>query len=358
MRQIIALSTLLALALVGSYTTYYGEKTKELRTGEVPIYKAGTVTQVAWTSEKMDVVLDHKTDARGEYVWVTVTERREAPKPMPPPDEPPAEGAEDEAGADDEEAGEAEDSEAEEPAPPEEPPEIITTSMAFKGNGTADELWENLNPLIAMRPLTLAQGEEDPFGFDEPDANLALATGAGELSLVVGGETFGSKDRYVQHKGDAFLVDDQTLRPLQYGKTRLLERILQPLAEQDVDSIKLVTPDGTLSFGQQNAGDRAKAFWSLDSDPEAEHPVAGPWFGKVFKMRAKQYVEDPSTLGELTPVFRFETTGDGETWAIEVVKSSENPGAFYARSDFLRSTVELTKSLATDAVVDLKQVFE
>ncbi|NCG17581.1 MAG: hypothetical protein GWP91_01010 [Rhodobacterales bacterium] len=344
MKQVIALSALLTLALVGSYSTYFGEAAKDLRSGEVPIYNLSGLSQVAWRSENIDVVLDQKKDDHGEFVWVTVTERREVMKPKPPPEIPP-------------------DTPAEDDAPPEpevdaDPPEIVTNSVAFKGNSTAEDLWDDLNPLIAMRPLTLPDGVDDPFGFDDAHGTIDLTTSAGVVSLTIGGETYGAKDRYLQHEDQAFLVDDQTLRPLEYGKTRLLERILQPLSEHEVDTVTLVTPSTTLSFVQQNASDRAKAFWSLNTDPETEHPIAGAWFGKVFKMRAKQYVEDESTLGELTPVFRFETTGDGKIWVIDVVESVEKPGVYYAKCDFLRATVELTKSLAADAVIDLKQLIE
>ena len=43
--------------------------------------------------------------------------------------------------------------------------------------------------------------------------------------MPVGGETWGSSDRYVGLEGRVFLVDDADLRPLQYGKTRLVEEL-------------------------------------------------------------------------------------------------------------------------------------
>ena len=111
-----------------------------------------------------------------------------------------------------------------------------------------------------------------------------------------------------------------------------------------------------VSFVQQNADDRTKAYWADAADAETEHEVAGTWLGKVFKLRARAYVE-PADLPELVPVFRYTVTGDGKTWNIEVSKDAGDDKKYYAKADFLRSTVELTASLAGDAVADLDALF-
>lgn len=362
MKQGIVLGGLLGVALLATYITWFEDGEVTVKEGEAVVYSAdrADISKVVWTSEKVDVELRPSKDEKGEYVMVHVTERREKakPKPLTPP-----EPADDGHGHDHgEEAPEKpEDSEQGEDATeeaPEEPPEIETTVTYFKGNEAAEELMQSLAPLVAMRELSLpADADATAFGFDEPSATLEVHRAAGAVSITVGGETYGSKDKYVQLDDKTFLVDDQTLRPLQYGKTRLLERNLQPLAEKEITKIDVSSNGRSAAFTQANADDRTKAFWADVGTPDTEHEVAGAWLGKAFKMRARTYVE-PADLPELTQVFRMVVHSDEGSWTVDVSKAADDDKAYYAQSDFLRSTVELTASLASDAIADIDGLFD
>ncbi len=357
MRQVIVLGGLLSVALVGSYMTWTAEDTGEPKAGEAVVYKADVkdISRVVWTSDKLDVELRPSSDDKGDYVMVHVTERREKPKPRPltPPK------VEDEGDDHGEEGPDAKDGEdkADDEAEEEEPAEIETVITYFKGNESADELLASLAPLVAMRELEIpADADQSVFGFDDKAAKLEIQKASGPITLAVGGETFGSKDRYVRLDKKTYLVDDQTLRPLQYGKTRLLERNLQPLAEKEIESIEVVAGERKVTFAQQNADDRTKSFWADASTPDTEHEVAGTWLGKAFKMRAREYVE-PKDLPELKPVFTYKVTGAEKTWTVDISQDAADDGKFYAQADFLRATVELTASLASDTVADLDSLF-
>lgn len=356
MRQVIVLGGLLGVALIGSYLTWTADETRELSADEVLVYNASPddVSNVAWKSEKIDVELRPGSDDNGEYVMVHVTERREKvePKPMKPPEADDHDHGEDgdDHGEDGEDTEDGDDAE-------EAPPEVETIVTYFKGNDAADELLASLAPLIAMRALPVEAGaDKATYGLDEPTATLEVHRSAGQVTLEIGGETFGAKDKYVGYDGKVFLVDDQTLRPLQYAKTRLLERNLQPLRENDIESVTVTRDGQTATFTHVNRDDRAKAFWAASDAPDTEHEVAGTWLGKAFKMRAREYVE-PADLPELTPVFTYAVTGDGHTWTVEVSQSAADEKVWYAKADFLRASVELTASLASDAAADVDSLF-
>lgn len=352
MRQVATLSVLLAAALVGSYLTWTAPEGGAADDG-VPVY-AGTseIRKVEWRSDTLDVVLEKLKDEHGEYVRVTTVERREVPVQDPAPV---AERADAPSATDAEPSGdEAAEEEAAEPAAP--PTRTEETRRVFLGNEVATQLWSDLSPLVALRDL----GREDALdtaalGFDEPSATLVVHRASGPLELTIGGETYGSRDRYVRHGGRVLLVDDATLRPLIYANARLTERALQPLPEKDVVRVEVSDPEGrSATLLHVNASDPAKAFWARSDTPDTADAAAGTWLGKVFRLRLLQYVDEAELETELRPLFRYTVHGRSASWTVEVASAGEgSEQVYYARSDFNRGLVELTHSLAAETVADL-----
>ena len=56
-------------------------------------------------------------------------------------------------------------------------------------------------------------------------------------------------------------MDDATLRPLEFGKTRLVERNLVPIKSKETLEI-LVKADAAVNFVHQNQDDPAAAYWA------------------------------------------------------------------------------------------------
>lgn len=348
MKQVATLSGLLAVALVGSYLTWTDDGSGRARAEAVPLYAASAadLQTVTWKSEKADIELSRRTDAGGDYMWVVATERKKRR----------ADAADDAAPAEDAEPVDAEDAEDAEPSEPEmiEVEEVT----AFLGNKSADETWASFAPLLALRELG-RDLDRSALGFDEPEATLVVQRRSGPLELVVGGEAYGSKDRYVLGGDTVYLVDDAVIRPLQYATTRMVERTLHPLAEKDITGIEVTLPDGrALSLQQHHRDDRARAFWARAESPEAAEDAAGTWLGKVFRMRINAYLTDDAVEEPLEPVFTYAVTGEGKTWQVEVLReASGDRRQYYARSSFNRSLVRLTITLAQDAAADLDAIF-
>jgi hypothetical protein len=338
MNKVIINGVVLAIALAGAFYTYQHRDDVPTDSTKVAMYQAaeGDVQKITWKADDLTVSVEHKKDASGEYVWVSTREEIKKAKP-PVPD----------GDTDDTDAGGAE------PAA-----EVEVKETAFLGNDAAEKLYAAFSPLMAMRELAADQ-PTDPktFGFDEPKATLTVEKGGQTIEMVLGAETYGARDRYIKQGDRVFLVDDQDLRPLQYGKTRLVERALQPFVEKDLETILVRDAAGTsVNFVQKNREDREKAYWARDSAPDVSDEIGATWLDKLLKVRAQGYPMASELPAALTPMFSYTVSGrkDGasQSWTVEVSKN-EADGEFYAKSSYDRATVKLTKSMAAEAVDDL-----
>ena len=346
MRQVAVLSVALVAALVGAYTTWTREEV-EVTDDAVPLYSAtpADLERITWKSPELTVSIERRKDAQGEYLWVDSTETK-TKKPKDPAHPVPAEGEEP-----------AEGAEPEEPAEPTEPAaegEPQVKHQVFMANAQGEDLWKSFAPLNALRELAPAGADPAQFGLNEPTATVEVQRKNGAITLQVGGETYGSKDRYVGYNGKVYLVDDATLRPLQFAAGRLIERSLFPLSEKDTDRVDVHLPDGTtVSYEQKNKDDAAKAFWARSDAPDTEDETGATWLGKMFRLKLKDYVEESAAPANLERVVAYDVTGNGETWKVELLKTTTEPVAWYARSDYDRSLVSLTESLVRNVVDDL-----
>lgn len=362
MRLIGVLSVALVVSLVGAYLTYTDE-TEEVTDEVVHVYTGSEtdLQKVAWSSEDLKVTIERRKDDRGEYLWVDSVETKRPKKAVeahPGAEElgdeaDDAEPADGEAPADPA-AAPADPATPATPAEPEAPPEVKTTR--FLANKQGEDLWKSFAPLTALRELDTTGADKTTFGFEDPTkkASIEVQRAGGPVTLVVGGETYGNKDRYLEYNGKTYLVDDATLRPLQFASSRLIERSLFPYQESDIEKVDVTLPGGkTLSYVQQNRDDRAKAFWAAAAAADKEDEVGGTWLGKVFKLKLKDYVDESTVTTPLEPVLTYSVGGKDGAWSVDIVKTTGETPEWYARSSYNRSLVSLTESLARNVVDDL-----
>lgn len=337
MKQVWVLAALLSASLVGSYVTWTSDEIDLADADKVPMFRADAddVKKLVWKDEDLSVEVEKKNDEAGEYIWVVATEKVTRKKVRPPGD------------TDADEDGET---------PTEE-----TRVTAFKGNDKAEELWKAFSPLLALRELdTTGSSDKGVFGLDAPKATIEIQRGNGPLTLTVGGETWGAKDRYIGVDQKVYLVDDADLKPLQFGKTRLVDRNLHPLTEPDLDRVAVTRDGTTVEFVQKYREDRAKAFWARSATPDQADTVGATWLDKLFKLKAQTFVESGEEPTALEPVFTFASTGKGKTWTVEILKEpGEGASAdYFARSSYSRALVKLTRSMASEAAADIDAVIE
>lgn len=336
------LGGLLALSLVGAYLTWTDDGDGEARTTDVVALRATAdqLQKVTWNDGDTTIVMTRPSDDLGTYVWF---EHTEVPS-TPAPDE--------DAAADP--LVDGPDAAGDEAPEPTGEPEVTT----FAGNEQAVELWDAFAPLYALRELTVAdEGSLASYGLDEPKTTIDIDVNGKTVTLELGDEAYGTRDRYARLDGRLFLLDDQDIRPLQFARTRLIERKLFPLDEKAIDEVQVRRGTDARTIVQRNADDRTKAYWADATSPETSDVEAGTWLGKLFRMRVRTYTDDATGL---TPVFTYAVTGDGSTYAVEVLSRTADDGStdYVARSTHNRALVELTKSLAEEAVADLDALFD
>ena len=246
MRQVIVLSVALTASLVGTYLTWTDDG-EEITDGAVVVLSGSPeqIQSLTWAGEDT-ITITRKEDARGAYLWVEAVERKKKPV-KDDTDHPEVEEEEEEP---------SEDEPADEPEAEEEPEQefvVEEKTTRFLGNTQAQELWDGFAPLEALRELEVTpEMSREAFGFEEPTAKLTVQRKGQPAELTLGAETYGSKDRYLEHDGHIYLVDDTLIRPLQFATSRLVERTLQPIAEKDVTKVEVSLPDSTVAVFEQH----------------------------------------------------------------------------------------------------------
>lgn len=355
MRTVGVYAVLLGAAMVASYVTWTTDdgKDADASTG-VAVYRAGTgdVKALAWKDEKLQVRVERKQDASGDFVWVTIDETRTKAVPPKPHDH----GSPDDPHGD-EDHGKDTDAAPDEAGPEPEPePEVVTTHTEFLGSESASGLFESFEPLMALRELDTAGLDPATLGFDDDPATLTVTRGSGDLAITVGGETYGAKDRYVRSDGKVLLLEDTTVRPLQFAQTRLQETRAHPFAEADLQRVTVARGGASVTLVQQNRADRAAAYWARGGTPEDRDDTADAWIDKLLRLRVQSYPsaeEVPAT----EPSATIALTDGKASWTLEILKATGSD-AWFARSTYNRATVQLTGSLASEAIADLDELFQ
>lgn len=356
MRTVGLYAVLLGAAMVASYVTWTSDdgKDADASTG-VAVYRAGAgdVKGLAWKDEKLHVRVERRTDAAGDHVWVTIDETRTKPVPPKPHDH----GSPDDPHGDDPDAADTDASPDEAgPEVPEPAPEVVTTHTEFLGSESATGLFESFEPLMALRELDTTGLDPATLGFDDDPATLTVTRGAGDLVITVGGETYGAKDRYVRSDGKVLLLEDTTVRPLQFAQTRLQETRVHPFAEADLERVTVARGGASVVLVQQNRADRAAAYWARGGTPEDRDDTADTWIDKLLRLKVQTYPsadEIPATEPSATVV----VTDGKASWTLEILKATGSD-TWFARSTYNRATVQLTGSLASEAIADLDELFQ
>ncbi len=366
MNQTLVLGGLLTLALVGSYLTWtQDEEVAERKATDVLVYKADAdaISSVTWSDEDRVVRLTRPSDASGAYVWIEQTDKTKVVPPTEAEAEAtPAEGAEAEAAPAEGEEAAPEVAPTEEPKPEVDAPAPVVEEKVtrFSGNEQAVETWAALAPLYAMRELTISPDTDlAAFGLDAPTAKLTIELRDRTVEIEIGGESYGTRNRYARAEGRVYLLDDGLVRPLQFAKSRLVERRLHPFEEQDILGVEVSRGTETRGFVQKNADDRTKSYWADVTVPERRDIEGATWLGKLFRLRVKGYVDESAAPAELAPVFAFAVKGREGSWTVEVLRAEvEGEVTYYAKSSFTRGLVDLTRSLADEAIADLDALFD
>lgn len=353
---------LLTALLAASWLDYTAEPALELD-GKVVLVSGEVedLTKVTWKSENNDeAVIERQEDALGTFYDVKYTRWTEVKTPEPPtppePDIPEEDGAAD--GAADDAEGDAK-AESDDAAPVVEPePEYDVSVSHFKSGDKGTELFESLAPLLALRKLDDMSDEKlETTGLNDPKDSLTLERKGKTIRLEVGGEVYGTRDRYVRdpESGEVYLVDDEVLRPLRYARTRLPDRSLWSYETKRITAITIGSPEGSLDVVQKNAEDPEKATWVRASAPDEVDAQLKTWMDKALRMKSTAYATEDEDIDGIELLFSLTFTDDkGQTQTLEVLRKPDDEKAdYWGRSEHTRGMVKLLRGQTRQLVDDI-----
>lgn len=310
---------LLVLGLGLSWNRYTSDET-QAREGIVLLdVKKDELQKLVYGSPDLTVNVEIRKDDLGSYPWIVITEVKKKRTP---------------------------DGETRE-----------EKTLRFRGGADAEKLLEKWQPLMAMRQLDQVTDEQQlTFGLKEIDTTIQLAWGGKSTTLDLGGETYGTKDRYVrdQSTGQIFVVSKDAIQNLKFARTKLKENRLTALEEAKITSISLAKGSQTASWSQKNIDDRAAAYWERDG--ATKDASFDNWLDKALKLKSTDYVQPDEEPKELVTLFEMTLrSADGKTETLQFLQSGED---WYARSSFTRALVKVNKASIKEVDDEVLDVIE
>jgi hypothetical protein len=328
---------LLVFALGAAWLEYTGERPKE-KVGVVLLEsKKEELETLLYKTKDLEVVYEVKRDAIGPYAWVTVTENKT--KKVEGQDTP------------------------------------YTKVTKFKAGSAGDKLVESLSPVMALRDLDKPEEAKlESFGLKEAESTFELTSRGTTLRMALGGETYGTKDRYVQElaSGKVYVVDDDVFKPLKFANSRLPERGTYSYKKEEVESFSLGQGANTVTWLQVNRDDKAAVYWDRQvstpgaaAEGEGKNPAAASggkdetfsnWFDTWSKLKSTAYVQDEDKPESLD--LKFEVAMRASAKPEETIRFYVSGEDWYAESSFTRGLVKLSKGATQDSAEEVDDILE
>ncbi|QQR90640.1 MAG: DUF4340 domain-containing protein [Myxococcales bacterium] len=325
MKSVLVHATLAVIALLWAYQTWTHEEESEGPVSEVEIVDCddSDLQEVSFTSENTFAKLDVRGKGDKKFLWIqSKNKTKNAPNQM----------------------------------------------QSFVGNEAADEFVNDITPLRAIRSLgTLSKKELKELGLKNSKDKLTLKCDGKTHTLMIGGSTFGSADRYAKFpkKNTVFLLKADLIRHLESAQTRLMQRNMQRFKFADVDEIVVKVDNKTRTLLHRDRREPAKAQWVDKANPTQRNELYGNWLKKVEALRAQRYLAPKQSPNDLLkdkqvkaePALILEFIAEGKSIGhFEMLQATAEVESFYGKSDATRSWVELITSSAKQVTADARPV--
>jgi hypothetical protein len=316
-RSVYVFGGLLALSLGAAWARYTSDEAAPKEGVLLVEGKKEQLERIVYDGPDSDVTYELRKDDFGAYAWVTVVETKKK--------------------------GDVEE----------------TKTSRFKAGKDGDKLVEGLSPMMALRELKDVDSTKlAQFGLESPTTTLTLSVAGRETRLALGGETYGSKDIYVQDTATKriFVMDDELVKPLRFANTRLPDRALSSTKIEDITGVTLSKEAASVGWTQQNRDDRAAAYWKRDGGDAGKDETFGNWYDKFSKVKSVNYVQDGEAPADLLNAFAV--TIRAESGPAETVQFLTAGEEWFARSEGTRGLVKLPRGSAKDAADDVQDVLD
>jgi len=231
-------------------------------------------------------------------------------------------------------------------------------TKVFRGGAAAESLWRQLEPLRVRRVLGhLDEKKLAELELADTTASLTLTVRGRDHRFALGGEAYGTSDRYARENDGRVVVLPVTLTgDLDIGRSRLMEHRLIRATRPEVEALEPSRLGRRARIVQHGAAQPVEAFWSLEGRQEASGGFAA-WVDKFFRLQARGYRSaEPGSDWQSEATITVESREHGletlEIWSVE----EEGERVWLGRSASTRLVTELSSPLAEEVCEDLSSL--
>lgn len=313
MRSLYLSASILLLSLGGAWMRFTAEPDK-IGDNEVLVManQVDRITNIFWTSEAQDVLIETKTDKEGSYLWVQYTDKKD--------------------------------------------PENVQEKY-FKAGPNGAKLLSNLSPLLGIRKLE-SDIALDSIGLTSPTARLKVVSNGQTRTFSIGDEAYGTRDLYVldDQSKEVFLIDDAKLRNLRQARTSLPDRSLWSANVSNITQASLQFNSQHLPLTRQNWQDSNNAAWVFTEDTTKDATQIETWIGKLLRVSVSQYAKPDEDLSALISIFSCTFTWDDDS--TDTATFYQHPDeSWWAETTHTRGKVRIAGSALNGLVDDLPSLF-
>ena len=214
------------------------------------------------------------------------------------------------------------------------------------------DILDGLNPLEAQRAIgKLEDSQAEEFGLKDSKEKFTVKTTSGKsLSLVVGKQSYGSRNRFVRDEKDGrvLLINGDIISDLSKANVRLYERGLlsNPIEEATKAEAKAGTKAKKFDHSKKDAtGNR---IWAEDVENATANASYKSWFDKLDRLRLMSYATDEqaASLDKEVPfltvsIAKDEKSSDSLAFART---TSGDKTEYWVKSSFLGSWAKLAEN--------------
>ena len=276
-----------------------------------------TLEEIIWESDKDKAVIEFRSDAIGDYLWATYTDKKKE---------------------DDQE-------------------------KSFKVGKDGEKLCSSLSPLVAIRALdNITEEKREEIGLKTSTTFFSIKRKGKTTTFDVGNEAYGTKDLYIQNQEtkEVFLLDDAKVRTLKFARTRLPDRQLWSFEKEKITKMTIQASiedqPNTLILINKNWQDKQQAKWVRQDAEAADNTQLTNWITKYLRSTNSSYVSDID-VSTLTKAFSIEMEADDSPKENIAVYHDTDKQNWYAQTTYSRSVVKLIKQSVSALYEDLPSLF-
>lgn len=245
----------------------------------------------------------------------------------------------------------------------------------FTGNKSTEELMKNLSTLTSLRALGKVDADKlKAFGLTDTKKSLTLVSNSIPRVFLIGGNTYGNMDVYIQDKEDGrvYVVHPKSLQDFQYAEFRLMERNLHSFDQSDIERAVVTLKNGKKTLVQQNRKEPTNAYWADENTPNKKQVFYRNWINKVFRINILEYVAPSKKLEGLNPILTIEYfSGSRKLGSMQLFKQEStkppaggNPadltagGDYFVQSETTRQFAKISRAFGDELSRDIPNLLK